>query len=64
MSISLIDGHNDSETYRATCPFCGKEHEQRVWLNIICDCGAKYYGSKFNNQTQGWLNRATGEWRY
>ena len=30
-------------TYHERCPYCGKEHEQKLWLNIICDCGGKYY---------------------
>ena len=44
------------ETYRKTCPFCRREHEQALWLNIMCPCGAKYY---YPQKT--WLNRATGE---
>lgn len=44
--------------YRQTCPFCGKKHFQRMNINIICPCGAKYY---FYNKE--WLNRKTGEWR-
>ena len=46
-------------TYPEKCPFCGKEHEQRAWLNIICNCGAKYY---FRNNV--WLNRKTGERKF
>ena len=43
--------------YKQNCPFCGKCHEQRLHINIICNCGAKYY---FN--LGKWLNRQTGEW--
>ncbi len=42
--------------YKQVCPFCGKEHFRHLHINIICDCGAKYY---FN--TTDWLNRETGE---
>lgn len=46
---------NDTKTYHECCPFCGKHHEQRMWINIICDCGAKYY---FRDNM--WLDRNTG----
>ena len=42
-------------TYPERCPFCNKDHEQSIWLNIICDCGAKYY---FRDNI--WLDRKTG----
>ena len=41
--------------YIERCPFCGKQHNQRLYINIICDCGAKYY---FHVNT--WLDRKTG----
>ena len=41
-----------------SCPFCGRKHHLRMYINIICPCGAKYYA------LQGyWLNRKTGETR-
>ena len=43
------------KTYQQFCPFCGKDHEQRMHINIICNCGAKYY---FRDNT--WLDRKTG----
>ena len=44
--------------HRSTvCPFCNKIHSIRSpYLNIICECGGKYYAS-----TGDWLNRFTGE---
>jgi hypothetical protein len=46
----------NAETYQRTCPFCKREHEQRMYINIICQCGGKYYFA------QGfWLDRKTGE---
>ena len=40
-----------------TCPVCGKVHEiKHPLLNIICDCGAKYYG-----KCEIWLDRKTGK---
>ena len=40
-----------------TCPVCGKVHEiKHPLLNIICDCGAKYYGN-----CEIWLDRKTGK---
>lgn len=44
--------------YHKVCPFCGKSHTQRIYINIICPCGAKYYF-----RTREWLNRRNGEWR-
>ena len=44
------------ETYHRTCPFCKMQHEQRMWLNIICPCGGKYYFAQ-----EFWLDRKTGE---
>lgn len=38
--------------YRKTCPFCGREHLQRMSINIICPCGAKYYFHK-----KQWIDR-------
>lgn len=40
------------EMYLRHCPFCHSHLKQRLCLNIICDCGAKYY---YN--TQMWINR-------
>ena len=42
--------------YKQFCPFCHKVHEQRLHINIICSCGAKYYF-----YCGEWLNRQTGE---
>lgn len=40
-----------------TCPVCGKFHEiKHPSLNIICDCGAKYYA-----KCEIWLDRKTGK---
>ena len=40
-----------------TCPVCGKVHEiKHPLINIICDCGAKYYGN-----CEIWLDRKTGK---
>ena len=40
-----------------TCPVCGKVHEiKHPLLNIVCDCGAKYYG-----RCEIWLDRKTGK---
>ena len=50
-----IDGEK-SINYK--CPFCGREHTAPSLLNVICECGAKYY---YN--TKKWLNRNTGEWK-
>ncbi len=44
------------DMYVKTCPFCGKKHQQRLWVNIICPCGAKYY---FTNGK--WLQRKLKE---
>lgn len=41
------------------CPFCNRKHPVKQYLNIICSCG-----SKFSVNTNKWLNRNTGEWRY
>lgn len=49
----------DNHVYSEKCPFCGKEHEQRAWLNIICDCGAKYYLI-----WNVWIDRKTGERKF
>ena len=39
------------------CPFCKKIHRvDSPYLNIICECGGKYYSG-----TGDWLNRTTGE---
>jgi hypothetical protein len=43
------------DEYTEHCPFCGKDYEQRVHINIICNCGAKYY---FHDNV--WLDRKTG----
>lgn len=43
--------------YKQACPFCRKDNEQRLHINIICRCGAKYYFNLWK-----WLNRKTGEW--
>lgn len=40
------------------CPFCGYDHEVKPHLNIICQCGGKYY-----IHTNEWWNRRTGERR-
>lgn len=42
----------ETEIYTERCPYCGKEHVQRLYFNTICPCGAKYY---FN--TREWLSR-------
>lgn len=42
--------------YITKCPFCGEVHKQRLYLNSICHCNAKFY---YNNSI--WLNRGTGE---
>lgn len=34
------------KVYVETCPFCQKEHTQTPWLNITCECGAKYQFTK------------------
>ena len=39
----------------SVCPFCGKRHITLMYINIICDCGAKFYV-----RTCEWLNRKTG----
>ena len=40
-----------------TCPVCGKVHEiKHPLLNIVCDCGAKYYA-----KCEIWLDRKTGK---
>ena len=40
-----------------TCPVCGKVREiKHPSLNIICDCGAKYYA-----KCEIWLDRKTGK---
>jgi hypothetical protein len=38
------------------CPFCGKFHIAKPYLNIICGCGAKYYA--MNGE---WWDRKTGK---
>ena len=43
-------------SYKTTCPFCKREHEQHLYINTICECGAKFYYRDFT-----WLNRQTGE---
>lgn len=43
------------KTYKQFCPYCGKDHEQLMHINIICPCGAKYY---FRENT--WFDRKTG----
>ena len=41
----------------SVCPFCHRVHERtNRHLNIICDCGGKYYASNGD-----WINRKTGE---
>lgn len=52
----MANNNLQEQTYRKSCPFCQQEHEQALWLNIMCGCGAKYY---YPQKT--WLNRATGE---
>ena len=37
------------------CPMCGKRHVSSMWVNIICNCGSKYYIN-----TTEWLDRNTG----
>ena len=44
------------ESYTKKCPFCNTETIQHEFLNIICQCGAKYYYAD-----KLWLNRNTGE---
>lgn len=34
------------------CPFCGRGHFVKSYMNVICSCGAKYYFS-----TDDWLDR-------
>ena len=47
---------NNVWCYITTCPFCGKQHIRNIYINAICDCGAKYYvNGKY------WLNRKNGE---
>ena len=46
----------EKETYHERCPYCGKEHEQRLWLNIICNCGGKYYFT-----LKKWWDRRVGD---
>lgn len=44
-------------TVSRVCPFCKKVHSiASPHLNIICECGGKYYAN-----TGDWLNRNTGE---
>ena len=31
------------ESRLVRCPFCGRTHVLRPWLNLVCPCGAKYY---------------------
>ena len=38
--------------YIKNCPYCGKTSVQRLLVNIICSCGAKYYFAKHE-----WLQR-------
>ena len=41
------------------CPFCGRVHNRsHPLLNVICDCGSKYYA-----WCNLWLDRTTGEYR-
>ena len=43
--------------YSRVCPFCNKIHSVRsLYLNIICECGGKFYAN-----TGEWWNRSTGE---
>ena len=42
--------------YVTKCPFCKEMKKQRLYLNTICSCGAKFYYHDFT-----WLNRQTGE---
>lgn len=46
-----------SNRYSRVCPFCNKVHSvSSHYLNIICECGGKYYAN-----TRDWFNRNTGE---
>lgn len=45
-------GNKKRVYYNISCPFCGKQHKQQVYINTICDCGAKFY---YN--TCIWLDR-------
>ena len=48
----IVDTRMIEWYYKETCPFCGQTHFQRIRINIICPCGAKYYFHK-----REWLNR-------
>ena len=49
-------GNKRQKNYVITCPFCGKQHKQYIYINIICGCGAKFYYKDCL-----WLNRKNGE---
>lgn len=38
------------------CPFCGSICEGSMYINLLCECGAKYYC-----QSDIWLDRKTGK---
>lgn len=42
--------------YETKCPFCLKKYRQIHYLNIICECNAKFYYIE-----KVWLNRNTEE---
>ena len=44
------------DKYKRKCPFCGKIGEATVLINLLCECGAKYY-----YESDIWKNRKTGE---
>ena len=49
-------GNKKIVSYKSVCPFCKREHKQHLYINTICECGAKFYYCDFM-----WLNRQTGE---
>ena len=57
MNFTKVVGVGDALTYRkSTCPFCGNEHVTAQWLNVLCECGAKFYVN-----THEWMDRKTGK---
>ena len=44
------------DTRLTVCPFCKKVHKTPFWLNVLCNCGAKYYIN-----TNEWWDRKTGK---
>lgn len=44
------------ERYNRKCPFCGKIGEATEFVNILCECGAKYY-----YVSDIWKDRKTGK---